>query len=67
MDYRPIIIEDFGGFHPKTVDFIKKIAQLRAANMNIALNESVKFCFEKISCTLQRANAIALLHHVDIF
>ncbi len=67
IDYQPIILEDYGGYHKNTIKLIKKIATLRAANLNIEISDSMNYCFQRISCTLQRANAIALLHHVDIF
>ena len=67
IGYIPIIIEDYGGFHKETVNHIKKIAILRAANMNIDKSQSINYCFTKISALLQKANAISLLNHYSIY
>ena len=65
--YKPIIIEDFGGLHKETVNFIKKIGKLRAANLNIQPSVSINYCFNVISSSLMKANAIALLNHYTIY
>ena len=63
VEYSPLIIEDQGGFHKGFVYFIKKMAKLRAANLNIDEPTSIAYCFSKISASLQKANAICLLNH----
>ena len=67
LEYVPIIMEDFGGFHKKSVRFIKKIGELRAANMNIDKSNSIHYCFVKINSLLQKANAISLLNHYSVY
>ena len=61
--YKPLIIEDHGGYHRQFVDFIKDIAKLRASALNIDEPTSIAYCFSKISASLQKANAICLLNH----
>ena len=65
--YQPIILEDYGGYHKKAVEFIKKIGKLRAANLNIDESQSIHYCFTFISSKLFKANAIALLNHYSIY
>ena len=67
LEYIPIIMEDFGGFHKTAVQFIKKIGELRAANLNIPKPESIHYCFMKIASLLQKANAISLLNHYSVY
>ena len=49
--YIPIITENFGGFHKVSVNFIKKMGNLRAANMSISKSQSISHCFTKISAS----------------
>ena len=65
--YVPVIFEDYGGCHKGTVQFIKKIARLRAANMNVKEEVSIPYCFAKISACLQHANIISLMNHYYIY
>ena len=67
LEYIPIILEDVGGFHKRAVKFIKKIGELRAANMNIDKSKSIHYCFMKINSLLQKANAISLLNHYSVY
>ncbi len=67
IDYVPIIHEDNGGTHNRAVTFYKRLAIMRASALNIDQSDSINFLFQKISCTLQKANAISLLNHYAIF
>ena len=67
LTYQPMIIEDYGGFHKESVKFIKKLGELRAANLNIDKGQSIHYCFTYISSKLFKANAIALLNHYSIY
>ena len=60
-------IQQFGGLHKETLNFIKKIGRLRAANLNVQPTVSIKYCFNVISSNLMKANAIALLNHYTIY
>eukprot|EP01084_Bolivina_argentea_P093430 168039_1 len=67
INYQPFIAEDGGGFHATAIKFIKRVATLRATNMDIDRLDSINYCFRKISRTLQKANAISLMNHYAIF
>ena len=67
LSCQPLIIEDYGGYHKESVKFIKKLGELRAANLNIDKGESIHYCFTYISSKLFKANAIALLNHYSIY
>eukprot|EP01083_Nonionella_stella_P108118 314062_1 len=65
--YVPLIHEEWGGIHCEAVKIIKLIGKLRASNMNIEESYSISYCFKKLSAALQKANAIALLQHYDVY
>ena len=67
IKYIPLIIEDYGGLHIAFVNFIKKYAKLRAATLNINVSKSISYCFSYINAAINKANAVSILQHHNIY
>ncbi len=59
--------ESNGGTHSRGVSFYKRLGIMRASALNIDQADSINYMFQKISGTLQKANAISLLNHYAIY
>ena len=65
MDYAPLIVETFGGWHKAAKDFFRTVAQLIAERESKTIVESLGAVHQVISVALQRGNALAICAHCN--
>ena len=59
--FQPLVVETFGGWDARAVDFLKKIATQSAHRWGKASSLEIKLFFQKLSVALQRGNAALLI------
>ena len=65
MDYIPLIVETFGGWHKTAKDFFRTVAKIIADKESKTFVESLGAVHQVISVALQRGNALAICSHCD--
>ncbi len=61
IDYLPLVVDCFGAWDQRAINFFKKIAATISKTKFAPYSETISQLMERLSVTLMRANARALL------
>ena len=63
LRFTPVIFEDAGAMGKQAITFIDRLADLRAAALDIKRSASRAHCYRRICARMQKGNALAMEHH----